>query len=409
MATVLCVWEQGSNLGHLSNLRLPIEMALRRGHQVVVAARELHNIPKVLGDLPLRYLQAPFRQSRGVMDMAPFPSFTHLLARQCFSNVDELAMYLHAWRSIFDLVRPDLVLFEHSPTALIAARGYGFKKVVVGSGFTVPPALPPAAAGVLPFAPFAPFPGTSARPEVLRGLLHDDAEVLKLIHQAQQLVGAPPLASMHAIYAQADARLLMTWPILDHFGARAGETYVGFEPAQPRAPAQWPSGAGPKVFGYLQPFAALELLLQDLRAAQVCTLLYIRNLPDELRQKYAGPQLQFADAPVDLNSVAEQAAWVINHGNHSTAGHFLACGVPQLLIPLFQEQLLLAQNLSHPGAAILAFQDQPGFAQAVSELTTQSRYRQQAGVLATQCGPRDTTQLANALERVFALLTTVTM
>jgi hypothetical protein len=36
MATVLCVWEQGDNLGHLANLRLPVEEALRLGHRVVL-------------------------------------------------------------------------------------------------------------------------------------------------------------------------------------------------------------------------------------------------------------------------------------------------------------------------------------------------------------------------------------
>lgn len=406
MATVLCVWEQGSNLGHLSNLRLAIEVALRRGHQVVVAARELENVPKVLGGLPVRYLQAPFRQQRGQPDLNGYPSFTHLLARQCFTSVDELAMYVRAWRSIFDLVRPDIVLFEHSPTALIAAHAYPFKKVVVGSGFTVPPALPANAENLLPFAP---FPGTSNRPEVMQGLLHDDAEVRKLINLALQQVGAPPLSSVHAIYAQADARLLLTWPILDHFGARAGEVYSGIEPAQPQAAPVWPSGPGPKVFGYLQPFPSLEKLLQDLQAAKLCTLLYIRNLKPALRQAYSSAQLQFADAPLDLQAVAEQAKWVINHGNHSTAAHFLARGVPQLLIPLYQEQLLLAQNLAREGAALTAFQDQSSYQQAVTELTQKPLYTQQARRLSAQCGPYDTQQLANAIDRVFAQLTTVTM
>ena len=29
MARVLCVWEQGATLGHLTNLRLPIEVAMQ--------------------------------------------------------------------------------------------------------------------------------------------------------------------------------------------------------------------------------------------------------------------------------------------------------------------------------------------------------------------------------------------
>ena len=38
-ARVLCVWELGTELGHLSHLRLPIEVALEQGHEVFVAAR----------------------------------------------------------------------------------------------------------------------------------------------------------------------------------------------------------------------------------------------------------------------------------------------------------------------------------------------------------------------------------
>ena len=60
MATVLCVWEQGGNLGHLSNLRLPIEIALELGHRVVLAARELHRVPEALAGLRIELLPAPF-------------------------------------------------------------------------------------------------------------------------------------------------------------------------------------------------------------------------------------------------------------------------------------------------------------------------------------------------------------
>jgi hypothetical protein len=388
----------------LSNLRLPIEIAIAQGHRVVVAARELDNIPKVLGNLPVHYLQAPFRQHRTSIDAAALPSFTHLLARQCFTNVDELAMHLRVWRNMFDLVRPDLVLFEHSPTALIAAHSYRFKKIVVGNGFTVPPAQAEGAT-----TPFASFPTTSNTPAVQQGLLHDDAEVLKLINLSLPLVGAPALASMHAIYAQADAVFLMTWPVLDQFGARANEAYIGIEPPQRRAEPEWPGGHGPKVFGYLQLFPALETLLQDLTTAQVCALLYIRGLPAELRRKWTGPQLQFADQPVDLSSVAKQSDWVINHGNHSTSAHFLASGVPQLMIPLYQEQLFLAQNLAQEGAALIAYQDQASFAPVVTELHLQPKYRLHAKRLALQCGPYDTQHLGNTVRRVFTLFTNVTM
>ena len=114
MARILCVWELGTDLGHLSHLRLPIEVALQLGHEVYLAARQLDQIKAVLGNMPVKYLQAPFKQSVVSADQSAFPSYTHLLVRQCFSGVDELEMYLRAWRSIFDLVRPALLRFQKS-------------------------------------------------------------------------------------------------------------------------------------------------------------------------------------------------------------------------------------------------------------------------------------------------------
>ena len=53
MARVLCVWEQGTNLGHLSHLRAPLQVAQALGHELTLAARELHRIPEVLTGLRL--------------------------------------------------------------------------------------------------------------------------------------------------------------------------------------------------------------------------------------------------------------------------------------------------------------------------------------------------------------------
>ena len=53
MARLLCVWELGTDLGHLSQLRLPIEVALQLGHMVYLAARQLDHIRAVLGNMPV--------------------------------------------------------------------------------------------------------------------------------------------------------------------------------------------------------------------------------------------------------------------------------------------------------------------------------------------------------------------
>lgn len=385
MATVLCVWEQGGNLGHLSHLRRPIEAALQLGHRVVLAARELHRVPEVLAGLHIELLPAPFKQHVQPADQSAFLSFTHILARQCFSSLAELEMYLRAWRAIFDLVQPDLVLYEHSPTALIASHGRPFKKVLVGSGFAIPP-LPE------PGAPFAPFSTTPDSGPARAGLLADDALVLALINQALARLGLSPLPDLAQMYRQADAKLLLSWPALDHFGERPGQRYLGAEPLGQQPAAVWPDGPGPRVFGYLQAMPSLDALLRCLRAAGVCALLYVRGLSPDLKRTYSSERLQFLDGLVDLSGVAAQADWVVNHANHNTTAVFMRAGLPQLLIPQQQEQLLLALRLVAQGGAVLAFQDQAAFENDIHRMLSDPTLRLQARALAQRCQGADMAQ-----------------
>ena len=381
MATVLCVWEQGGNLGHLSTLRLPVEVALEAGYKVFLAVRQLNHAKDLLGDMPITYLQAPFKQNPVPAGQQSFLSYTHLISHQCFSDSQELGMYLRAWRGLFALVRPDVVLFEHSPTALIAAHDHSFKKVLVGNGFSAPSPARDAQ------APFLPFPTTQLTAEVVAGLLQDDSALLACINQALRDIDAPQLPALHAIYSQAQATFRITWPELDHLGPDPNVRYLGVEPPVPRAPAQWPNVQGPRVFGYLQAIPSLEALLRDLLAAGVCALLYVRNLPPALRDRYSGPQLRFLDHLVDLAAVAQQADWVINHGNHSTAATFAAAGVPQLIIPLHQEHLFLALRVVAQGSAVMAFQDQNAYGAAITALQTNAGIRQQALALQAKMTP----------------------
>lgn len=384
MARVLCVWEQGANLGHLSHLRLPVELALAAGHTVYVAVRELRNVRLVLGDLPVHYLRSPAKPETGVQDPRGFLSYTHLLDRQCFSSQEELSLYLNAWRTLFDLVQPELVVFEHSPTALIAAHAYAFKKVHIGTGFSVPPIHTDRT------APFLAFPNTQLTPAVVEQLNRDDQQMLARINQALAGLSAPPLPNLHALFGQVNAQWLMTWPELDQFGARnlgpnrEQTFYLGVEPPTPRPLPEWPSTPGQKVFAYLDIIPSLEPLLRDLRAASTCCLLYVRGMSAEQRHYYSNDSMQCIEKPVDLHAVAQQADWIVSNAGHSTSAFFARHGVPQLLIPRHQEQLFTALRLVSQGAAAMAFQDQSAYSAAIGAMTGNAQVRVQARLMGEQ-------------------------
>jgi hypothetical protein len=393
----LFVWEQGAGLGHLSQLRLPIEAALAQGYAVFLAVRELPGVREVLAGLPMTVLQAPFKQGVKPAPQSSFLSYTHLMGRQCFDSPDELEMYVLAWRALFALVRPDICLFEHSPTALIAAHGHPFKKVLLGSGFMLPPA---SALGV---SPFLPFPTTPLDPDTVARLRDDDAQLLALINAVMRRLGCPELPALGAIYGQAHASFLSTWPALDVFGERAGVTYLGIAPAG-GAPPPWPQFDGPKVFAYLQNFASLAHLLRDLESAKVCALLLVRDLPPEIRAAFSGPALRFVDHLVDLGQVAQEAAWVVHHGNHSTMATFMLAGLPQLVIPRHQEHLFGSLRLVSKGCAVMAFQDQPAFGAAIDALQNNPQIRHCATQVASQCAPFDQTAVCSHMRETYAEL-----
>jgi hypothetical protein len=321
-----------------------------------------------------------------------------LMLRQCFSTPVELEMLARAWRGLFDLVQPDIVLYEHAPTALVASHAYGFKKVLVGSGFMVPPAEEGQA------GPFLPFMTTPRTADVTAALQADDALLLALINTALARVGVAQLPSLARIYTQADQRFLMTLPQLDHFGERSGQPYLDTGPPGAQSAPLWPPGTGPKVYGYLQHIPSLEKLLQDLLAAKVCALLVVRNVPPELKRAYTSDQMHFSDTLVDLNPVAREAAWAINHANINTATVFVKAGIPQLLIPRHQEQLFVALRLVDQGSVVMAYQDQPGFAKEINALMTNTRYRECAAQLQAQCVAAGSKDAADFIRQSFHAL-----
>ena len=128
MATILLTWELGGGLGHLVNL-LPLAKGLfERGHRVVAALRDLSRAEDVFGGVEVTYLQAPVINRPVFQIIEPVRNFAQLLFNNGFSDPAELKIMSRAWLNLYEYVRPDLIVFDHSPTALLAARSCGAKR-----------------------------------------------------------------------------------------------------------------------------------------------------------------------------------------------------------------------------------------------------------------------------------------
>ena len=275
MAKVLLAWELGAGKGHLVNL-LPLAQGLRaHGHRLFLALRDLAHAQTVFGGLGAAYLQSPYKAGPPRTPIFVPRSFAHLLYNVGFGDPPELEILVAAWRNLFEMIDPDLIVFEHSPTALLAARGCRARKVVLGNGFLCPP-------DSTPWPDLRPWMPPDAE-VIVRG----EELVLKNVNEVLRLAGQPPLERLAQLYAEVDDVLLTTVAEFDPYEDRSGARYRGpWLPTGGETPT-WPAGHGPRIYAYLKSFPALPQLLTLLRQRGHPTIVSCDGLPPALLLRHA--------------------------------------------------------------------------------------------------------------------------
>ncbi len=347
MANVLLTWELGAGLGHLATLAPLVKGLHDRGHRVFAALRDLSRAEGMFPDSEVSFLQAPFRSRRDGRRIDPLRTFAHIMFCNGFAEVGELRAMVGAWRNLLEYVRPDLIVFDHSPTALLAARGCQAKRALIGTGFCSPPDV-------------SPWPD-------LRPWLPDDSERL---HQAEMRVldnanrvletfGQPLLQRLGQLYGDVDENFLMTFAELDAYPDRPSGQYLGVWPnAGGKAPV-WPEGGGKRIFAYLKQFQALPRLLALLNEMVCPTIVYGDGINPKLRRRFQSATLQMETDRLDLDRAAAECDLAILNGTHGTTASMLLAGTPILQIPLFLEQGLNSRAMERLGAGLTAAPNRP--------------------------------------------------
>ena len=391
MATVLLTWELGGGLGHLMRL-LPLTRRLRQqGHGVVAVLRDLSRANKVFGGLDVVCLQAPIKTRVGTPRFDPPRSFAHILWNSGFGDFDELLAMTAAWKSLYDYVRPDLIVFDHSPTALLAARGSAAKKVLIGTGFCCPP-------GVSPMPDLRPWLADDSH-----RLGDDENRVLDHANRVLASRGQSPLEQLAQLYREVDESFLTTFKEFDPYhGHRSAAHYWGAWPSPGGKEPIWPGGPGKKVFAYLKPFPALPRLLSQLNASRCPTLVSGDGLDLGLQTRFRSPTLCFENDPLNLVAVGRQCDLAVLNGTHGATVSMLLAGKPMLQLPIWLEQAHNSLSASHLGAAASANINKPRQIQeALGMLLNSARYEEAARGFAAryaQFSPeQETERLAIAL------------
>jgi UDP:flavonoid glycosyltransferase YjiC (YdhE family) len=338
MARVLFAWEFGGDLGHVRRL-IPIARELRSmGHEPLVAFRD-SALLETAWSAGIEGFVAPLLRVPPQVSPSPL-NFSDILLNLGFEDRHGLAGALRAWRSLFALAAPDVLVCDYAPTALFAAAAAGLARVTIGSGFSQPRLEDP-----LP----------SLRPwiEVDAALLRDrDARLLATVHAAMKDPGSSLPARACDLFS-ADAHLISTFPELDPFGARDGAEYVGPQgDASSGEAVDWRGDRGQRVFAYLKARdARFGALLAALGRLDAEVIVAAPDLAPEAARAASTPAMRVIAAAVNLERVLPRADLCVGHGGAGLSARALAAGVPMALLPMQLEQFLVARRLEEARSA----------------------------------------------------------
>ncbi len=343
MANLLYAWELGGELGHLSQA-LPLALAAKaRGHEIILALKDVSRAESVLAGHGVTYLQAPVWLP--VIEGLPrFPAnYTEILFQNGYLDASGLLGVIKAWRALYALTKPALVMADHAPTALLAALSMGIPRTMLGTGF---------------FSPIRVSPLPSIRPWQdipPQRLLDGERAVLQAINYALTQLGSAPLRRVADLFPAPAEECLLSFAELDHYPHRENTEYLGtaLSVAGGVTPI-WPEGDGKKLFAYLKPkYVHTEKVLAQLASSGARVLIYAGGLPQAMVARYASPRLKFSEAPFNIIAASQQCDAAVCHAGHGTVSAMLLAGKPVLLLPIQLEQFLLSKRVVALGAGLL--------------------------------------------------------
>jgi UDP:flavonoid glycosyltransferase YjiC (YdhE family) len=394
VASILYAWEFGANLGHVGAF-MPLARALRdEGHEVHWMVTQ----PAVVGDFlaseGFTWLAAPTTPETS----RPGPPLTYADILLRFGYADPRALFglVGGWREAMRLTGTQLLLADHAPTALLAARTLAIPAMLFSNGFTAPPRRSP-----MPnMRPWSPLPEQTINQLDLTALFAVNTVLTRFTTaQLQQL------ADLFNVAEEA----LMTFPELDHYSDRGPAHYWGSLPsAGAGRNATWPVGSWPRLFAYLRPESPHhEAVLSALQALGHAAVIYFPNMRPDLAMRYAAPHLVFLDHPADIEQMTREADIAITYASLATTTAFLLAGKPLLMLPGHLEQFLVARRVEEMGAGRLVNPEHPpgNLCGVLTDLINNPSWRANAGAFAAKYAAFDQRAvIGNLVRRVTEML-----
>lgn len=137
---VLLTWEMGGGFGHVLPLKRLASQYMNMGCHVTVALPDLHYRSLFLGN-NINVIKAPVVRSINKPAVDRVKSMAEILYYSGWSSYLTVGKVVKQWRKIFFQEKPDLLIADFSPAALLASRDL-IRSVSVGNSFCIPDRKP---------------------------------------------------------------------------------------------------------------------------------------------------------------------------------------------------------------------------------------------------------------------------
>jgi UDP:flavonoid glycosyltransferase YjiC (YdhE family) len=346
LKTIALILEMGAGLGHIATF-LPIAKALKHnGYRPVLIVRDVSQVELMYADEGIEYIQAPvWLPVRADASRAQL-NFTDSLFHFGYLDGQSLTSMLKAWVNLFNIIKPDVFIFDYAPTALLASKVTDTPKIIFGNCFSIPPKKSPMPA----YMSWKDNRGYEEK------ILKEEKTCVANINYALRSLKASPISSVSEIYS-SDYCFITTDPLLDiyprekdkveHLGAIISKD-IGL------SSINWPmeATATPKIFIYLKPrYQYADELLLACSSSEAQYIIYSPRLPLKSIEKYQANNIAFSYSPVNIQEIKKECDGAIIHGGN-LIDSFLKSGIPLLLLPTQMENLLMSRQVVKHGAGI---------------------------------------------------------
>ena len=313
----LLAWEFGAGRTHIANL-LGVARHLRAAGVECVATLYDPRFAAEFAALGIpvvqNYVWPARRRAPIAWQERPVLSFGDVLANLGFASPPALGASLAHYEGLFALTRPDIVLAENAPGALLAARGK-LPAIAFGTGSCLPPIVDGA---------FALQNGSGDAPSWPVDYLR------ARINTVLGASGRPPLEQLGDLLGVEG--VYPFGPIEFDLYASQRQTPM-LPPPTPGLDGPIPIAHGSEIFIYLHGLIqAKPQLMQGLAEIERPARVFIPDLADAEREKLPD-SWTFERRAVPLPEIIDRSRCVIHHGGPQLTSICLAAGLPQIIIP----------------------------------------------------------------------------